>query len=78
MKQKDLALILIIVFISVIFSYIVSSKVFGTPKSRQQEVDVVQPISSSFQKPDSRFFNSNSYDPTQVIQIGQNNNQNPF
>jgi hypothetical protein len=78
MKQKDIALILVIVFISAIVSLFVSKAIFASPKNRQQEVDVVQPITSEFTKPDSRYFNNTAIDPTQLITIGQNANPNPF
>jgi hypothetical protein len=78
MKQKDIALIIIIIFISAIVSLFLSKAIFVSPKSRQQKVDVVQPITSDFPKADNRFFNPSSFDPTQLITIGQNNNANPF
>jgi hypothetical protein len=57
---------------------VVCKLIFTSPKNRQQEVEVVQPISSSFPQPDKRYFNHNSFDPTQPIVIGQNTNPNPF
>ena len=78
MKQKDIGLILVIVFVSAVISLFVSKSIFAAPKSRQQKVDVVQPITSEFQKPDPRYFNGSSFDPTQTINISPNNNTNPF
>jgi hypothetical protein len=78
MKQKDLALILVIVFVSAIISLFASKTIFAPPANRQQEVDVVQPITTDFPQPDSRYFNSSAFDPTQLITIGQNTNSNPF
>ena len=78
MKKKDIGLILIIVVISAMVSWFVSNHIFVSPKNRQQSVDIVQPITSDFTQPDTRFFNSNSLDPSQPITIGQNNNTNPF
>ena len=78
MKQKDIALIIIIVFISAIISLFVSKAIFAPPKNRQQEVEVVQPITADFPKPDSRYFNKHAFDPTQLITIGQNANADPF
>lgn len=78
MKQKDVALIIVIVFISAIVSFVVSNMLFSSPAKRQQQVEVVDAINSTFATPDSRYFNSNSIDPTQLIQIGNNNNTNPF
>jgi hypothetical protein len=78
MKQKDLALILVIIFVSVVVSLFISNEIIVPSKNRQQEVDVVQPITTNFPKADSRYFNSTSIDPTQIIVIGQNSNTNPF
>lgn len=78
MKQKDIALILVVVFISVVFSIFVSKAIFISPKNRQEQVEVIQPITEDFPQPDTRYFNSNSFDPTKAINIGQNANTNPF
>ncbi len=78
MKQKDIAMIIIIVAISGIVSLIVSKTLFAPPKDRQQAVEVVDPITASFPTPSSKYFSSNSVDPTLPVQIGNNNNQAPF
>lgn len=78
MKQKDVALIIVVVFISGIVSYFVSSKLFASPKDRQQEVEVVQPISAEFKIPDRKYFNDKSINPTQNIRIGEEENNQPF
>jgi hypothetical protein len=78
MKQKDVALIVIIVFISAIVSLFASKAIFASPKNRQQQVEVVQPITADFPQPNSQYFNSQSNDPTQLITIGQSSNTNPF
>lgn len=78
MKQRDIALIAVIIFFSAIISLLLSKAIFVSPKNRQQEVEVVQPISADFSKPDSRYFNDKSFDPTRQITIGQNANPNPF
>ena len=78
MKQKDIALIILIVGIAGIISFFVSKQLFAPPKNRQQPVEVVQPISTDFPKPDSRYFNNKSFDPTQTITIGGNANPDPF
>jgi hypothetical protein len=78
MKQKDIALIVIIVIISAILSLFISKAIFASPKNRQQQVEVVQPMSANLPKPDSRYFNSSAFDPTQLITIGQNSNPDPF
>jgi hypothetical protein len=78
MKDKDYALILVIVFLSGVISFIISGKIFVTPANRQQKVQTVDIIDSSFQKPSEKYFNKDSIDPARFVQIGDNNNQNPF
>lgn len=78
MKRKDWALIAVVVFISGIFSLVASNYFINTPENRQQEVEVVKAISPEFNKPDKRYFNNDSFDPTQQITIGDNANPNPF
>lgn len=78
MKQKDIALLIVIAAISGIVSYVVSTKIFVTPANRQQKVETVDAISPTFQVPNDRYFNSQSVDPTRLVELGANNNQNPF
>jgi hypothetical protein len=78
MKQKDIALIAVVVFLSAIISLVVSNSLFASPANRQQQVEVVQPISADFPPPDTHYFNKDSYDPTKVIIIGDNTNSDPF
>lgn len=78
MKQKDLALILVIAFFSAVVSLLLSNVIFSSPQNRQQQAEVVQPITADFPQPDDRFFNKDAFDPTQEITIQQNNNTDPF
>lgn len=78
MKRKDIILIAGIVFVTGLISYFISNLFFAPPKDRKEQVEVVQPISTEFNMPDDKYFNSNSIDPTQPITIGENNNQQPF
>lgn len=77
MKQKDIALFLIVAFAAGVISLVVS-RVFISPSSRNLEAQVVEPISTEFQLPDERVFNENAVNPTQLIQIGNTNNSKPF
>lgn len=78
MKQKDILLIVVVVIVSVVISVVVSKILITSPKNRQQKVEIVQPISPDFATADPKYFNSNSIDPTQRIQIGNSSNQKPF
>jgi hypothetical protein len=78
MKQKDIALIAVIVFISAIISLFVSKAIFNSPKNRQQTVEVVQPITAEFQQADNHYFNKDAFDPTKPITIQQSSTSDPF
>ena len=78
MKQKDIALIIMIAGISGAVSFAASHFVFATAKSRQQAVAVVDPITTDFATPDAKFFNSQSIDPAKLIEVQSSNNPNPF
>ena len=83
MKQKDIATILVIAFISAIFSILLSGKLFDSPKGRSTQVEVVQKITPDFPTPSTdpkfkKYFNEQSVNPTKLIQIGDNSNTKPF
>jgi|JI10StandDraft_1071094.scaffolds.fasta_scaffold04769_7 hypothetical protein len=78
MKQKDIALYIVIAFISAILAFLISSKLIVTPANRQQKVEKIDPISASFEAPSKEYFNEESINPTQVSGVGQATNQTPF
>lgn len=78
MKQKDIILIIVVVFISGVMSLLLTKTLISSPDKRQEKVEVVEPISAEFKQADKRYFNADSIDPTQIIRIGDNNNNKPF
>lgn len=78
MKKKDLSIIAAVAFFSAVVSFLLSGWLFSPPKDRKQKVEVVEPISTEFTRPDSRYFNKDSINPAQNIQIGTDENSNPF
>lgn len=78
MKQKDIAVIVAIAGISTIVAFFLANTLIANPKNRHAEVMVLDSITSDFPKPDSKYFNSNSIDPTQTVEISNNNNLQPF
>lgn len=78
MKKNDLALILVTVFFAGVISLLVSKVFFTSGENSQLEAQVVQPITTDFQKPDERVFNEDAINPTQLIQIGNNSKSDPF
>lgn len=78
MKQKDLALILVVVFVSVVVALVVSRMIFSSPKNRELKAEKVDIISPDFVPPSTKYFNTRAFNPTQQIQIGDSTNPNPF
>jgi len=78
MKQKDFALIGVVVIFSAVFGFIVSNWLFSKPQNREQTAEVVDVITPEFPELPPKYYNSNSINPTQLIQIGNANNPNPF
>ena len=78
MKQKDIALIVVIVFISAVVSLFASKALFGSPTAANKQAEVVAPITADFPQPDAKYFNVQSIDPTKTITIQQNSTTDPF
>jgi len=77
MKKNDLAILISAIILSAVISILISKFVFPNT-TRQQQVDIVPSISSTFPKLDPSYFNSKSIDPTQFIVIGNSANSAPF
>lgn len=78
MKQKDVALILVIIFVSGVFSFVLSNIFISSPEDRKADVEVVEAITPEFPELDKRFFNNEALNPTRNIDIGDSQNPNPF
>ena len=76
MKQKDFAVIIMVAGFSAIISLVVTN-MFFKPDPKKQTAEVVEPITAEFTLPDQRYFNPQSYNPTQLIEI-KGNNTKPF
>lgn len=84
MKQKDLVTLIIIAFITAIFSFVLSSVLFKIPVGRATKVaSAASSVSTNFPdiKNDPNYntiFNTNSLDPAVPVQVGTNPNSQPF
>jgi len=78
MKQKDIALVIVMVFVSAVVALTLSKFVFAKPADRQQTAEKVEVITADFPQPPTKYFNGNSVNPTQQIEIGNTSNPNPF
>lgn len=77
MKEKDIAIIIIIVFVSGVLSFFISNKFISSPKHDLKAAQV-EAITSDFNEPSNKYFNDKSVNPTQLIRIDANSNQSPF
>lgn len=77
MKQNDIILVVVAVVIGATLSIVLSKTFFG-PANREEKVEVVEKITSEFTQPSDKYFNANSFNPTQNIQIGDGTNQVNF
>ena len=83
MQRKELLTIVVVAIASGLVSLVIAGALFSSPSQRTAKVPVVQPITSSFpdvpNDPQYNFFlNTSALDPTQTIQIGNNQNNTPF
>lgn len=77
MKQQDVAMLIIIVFVAGVLSFFVSNN-FITPSSDREPAETVTPIVADFRLPDPDIFNMNAINPTVPIEIAPNTNNQPF
>lgn len=78
MKQKDIALILIVAIVSVVVAILASNFIFSFTGGRELEAESADTISSSFTVPGTQYYNNESVNPTQIIRINNNENNQPF
>lgn len=77
-KQSDVALLILVASISLLASYFVGNALINSPDNRQADIETVVAISPDFPIPDTSIFNGDAINPTQLIQIGQGNSDQPF
>lgn len=69
MKQKDYVLIAATALFSAVISFVISGIFISPDSERTQTAEVVEPISSEFGSLPKQYFNENSVNPTQLIEI---------
>jgi len=74
MKQRDIFIIVAAAIVAGLFSLIISNLLFGGSKTYNLTAPQIEPISTEFITPDSRYFNDDAIDPTVDIQIGDTTN----
>jgi len=69
MKKNDITLVVACIVVGGAFSLVVSNLLIN-PSTKKEKVEVVEKISSEFPEANKKYFNADSINPTQVIQIG--------
>ena len=82
MRQKDIAVLVLVGVTAAVISFLVAGAIFS-PKKYSSKVPVIQKIDPVFPdvKNDSAynvFLNAQALDPTQPVQIGNSVNNVPF
>lgn len=83
MKNKEMLIIIGVAFVAGIFSIVLSGLLFGSPQKNPIKVPVVtkiDPVFPTVQSDDNykKVFNDKALNPTQLIEIGGNDNKTPF
>lgn len=77
MKQKDIVLIIVVVFVAAVLSFLTSKYLFSGDNA-EQSVEKIDAISTTFEAPNDKYFNKNSLNPAQSIEVNNNANTSPF
>ena len=78
MKQKDIALIIVVATFSLVIAAVSSNFIFGRASLKEQKAERTEAISAEFSPPSNVYFNDQSVDPTVIIRTGEGENQTPF
>lgn len=78
-KQSDIAVIILVASISLVASYFIGNSIINTDANRSTDVEVAVPISPEFPQPSTRIFHDDAINPTELIQIGnEQSDDRPF
>jgi len=78
MKKSDIAILALIVTLTLVITFLIVKAVFGEAKNGTTKVEKADAISSAVVQPPAKAFNHDAINPTVVIQIGNQANQQPF
>lgn len=78
MKKNDIGIIIAVAIFAGVVSLLASNFLFTPQSTKDLRAQKIDAIESSFNQPDKRYFNQESINPTQLIQIGDSPNAQPF
>lgn len=77
-KSNDIALIILVSSIALVASWFIAGSLINTDENRSQEVEVIRNINSDFTPPAVSIFNDQATNPTESINIRENDKELPF
>ena len=78
MKKNDLAALILIASVSLLFAWFTASALIGEPKKEYSKVKTIEVISDEVKSPDTRIFNGQAINPTVERSIGKSSDSLPF
>lgn len=83
MKRKDMIMVGVVALVAAFFAYLIAGAMFGSPKKNPLSVPIVIPISQNLPDTSSNsayksIYNAQALDPTQLIRVGGQTNNQPF
>ena len=78
MKKDDAILIIGTMILSAIIAILVTTRLAPNYSSTHRQIVHVSTIDTIFKPPSNQYLNSNSIDPTLLVKIGNNSNNEPF
>jgi hypothetical protein len=78
MKRDDAILIIGTMVLSAILAILVTTKLTPNSASTHRQIVNVSTINTVFKPPSNQYLNSKSIDPTLLVRIGSNSNNEPF
>ena len=78
MKKNDLAALILIASVSLLFAWFTESDLIGEPKKESRKVKTIEVNSDEVKSPDTRIFNGQAINPTVERSIGKSSDSLPF
>lgn len=78
MKQSDIASLIIIVSISLVFSFFIANSFITPPETTSAKIEVVKTIDPNLAEVDESIFNKQAINPAENIKVTEFNTDNIF
>lgn len=79
MKQKDIMIIIAVAIFGVVVALLLSNMIFVKAETKAQSVEKIDTITAEFNDEEvKKYVNSQSVNPSQLVEIGKTTNDAPF